>query len=186
MERIKAYLENVRGLLADAPLAGIKEVADLLIDAYRSGKQVFVIGNGGSAATASHFACDLQKSIGLYGDRKFKVMALTDSVPVLTAWANDFDYSDVFKGQLTTWAEPGDIVIAISGSGNSPNVIRAVELAREIGAVTIGLSGFAGGKLHEVVDHSIVIKSDNMQHIEDVHMVLAHLLFRYLLEEITS
>ncbi|MHB0912359.1 MAG: D-sedoheptulose-7-phosphate isomerase [Armatimonadota bacterium] len=184
MDRVQKYLEDVGGLLASAPMEDIRRVGGLLMDAYENGKQVFVLGNGGSAATASHLACDLQKTIGLCGDRKFKVMSLTDNVSIMTAWANDFDYSDIFAQQLATWVDPGDLVIGISGSGNSPNVLKAVELARKKGAVTVGMAGFTGGKLAGMVDHSIVIQSENMQHIEDVHMVLCHLLFRNMLEEL--
>ncbi len=159
---------------------------DLVRDAYVSNKQVFIMGNGGSASTASHLACDLQKGIGGLGKKKFKVMALTDNIPIMTAWANDTDYSNIFAEQLATWVKPGDLVIGISGSGNSPNVINAIELANRERAVTIGLSGFQGGKLAQVTQHSVVVNSDNMQHIEDVHMVLAHLVFRCLLEEVSA
>lgn len=187
MDRVRDYLNSVAGLLKDAPADDIKKVADLVLDAYRSGKQVFIMGNGGSAATASHLACDLQKGIGcLRPDKKFRVMALTDNVPIMTAWANDTDYSNIFAEQIATWAAPGDLVIGISGSGNSPNVIKGVETAREKGAVTVGLSGFEGGKLAQVADYNVVVRSNNMQHIEDVHVVIAHLIFRYILEEITS
>lgn len=187
MDRVRNYLSCVAGLLQDAPAEDIRKAADMVLDAYRKGKQVFIMGNGGSAATASHLACDLQKGIGcLSTEKKFRVMALTDNVPIMTAWANDTDYSNIFAEQLATWVMPGDLVIGISGSGNSPNIIRGIETAKSKGAITIGMSGFQGGKLAEVADHNIVIKSDNMQHIEDVHVVIAHLIFRYLLEELTA
>ena len=186
MGRVQNYLNNVSGLLDNAPTEDIQKAVDLVRDAYLTGKQVFVLGNGGSAATASHLTCDLQKSIGLCADKKFKVMGLTDSIPLITAWANDFDYSDVFAQQLDTWVQPGDLVIAFSGSGNSPNVIKAVELANDRKAVTIGLSGFQGGKLAQVAQYNINVPSDNMQHIEDLHMVYAHLIFRCLWEELTA
>jgi D-sedoheptulose 7-phosphate isomerase len=186
MDKVKDYLNDVSVLLSSMPREDIREVADLVIDAYKSQKQVFVMGNGGSASTASHLACDLQKTVGLCGDRKFKVMALTDNVPLMTAWANDFDYSDIFVQQLSTWLQSGDLVMGISGSGNSANVLRAVELANERGAITVGLSGFDGGRLAEIARHNIVVSSRNMQHIEDAHMVLAHLIFRYVLEEISA
>lgn len=184
MDRVVKYLERVSGLLKNAPSEKLEKISRLLLDAYQTGKQVFIIGNGGSAATASHLACDLQKSIGLEGKKRFKVMSLTDNIPIMTAWANDFEYCDIFSGQLRTWLEAGDLVLALSGSGNSPNVIKAIEVANEMGAVTIGMSGYEGGKLAEVAQHSIVVPSDNMQHIEDAHMVFSHLVFRYILEEI--
>ena len=183
MDRVGDYLDAVAGLLAQVSREDIRKVADLVLDSYKSQKQVFIMGNGGSAATASHLACDLQKSIGCAADKKFKVMAVTDNVPLMTAWANDFDYSDIFAGQLSTWVESGDLVIAISGSGNSPNVIKGVELANDKGAITVGLSGFKGGRLAQVAKHNIIVGSDNMQHIEDVHLVVGHLIFRYVLEE---
>ncbi|MDH7482315.1 MAG: SIS domain-containing protein [Armatimonadota bacterium] len=185
MDRVKNYLNDVAQLLIEAPTEDIRKIASLVMDAYLSGKQVFIMGNGGSAATASHLACDLQKGIGcLNPDKKFRVMALTDNVPIMTAWANDTDYSNIFAEQLATWVEPGDLVIGISGSGNSPNIIKGIEVAKEKGAITAGLSGFKGGKLAQVADHNVVVLSDNMQHIEDVHMVISHLIFRYLLEEL--
>lgn len=152
--------------------------------AYLDGKQVLICGNGGSAATASHLACDLQKGVGCLSDRKFRVIAITDGIPLITAWANDTDYSNVFAEQVATWANPGDVLIAISGSGNSPNVLRAVETANTLGVTTIGLTGMGGGKLSGMSSKSLVVDSNNMQHIEDVHVVLAHLIFTCLYREI--
>ena len=186
MKRINQYLDDVSGLLAEVSREDIHKIVGLVMDAYQTGKQVFIMGNGGSAATASHLACDLQKGISSMGPKKFKVMALTDNIPVMTAWANDADYSEIFAQQLDTWVQPGDLVIGISGSGNSPNVIKGMELANNKGAITAGLAGFEGGKLAQVAKHSVTVHSDNMQHIEDVHMVLSHLIFRYLLEEIAA
>ena len=183
MKQIDDYLNAVTGLLADLPRDRIANVVDLVRDAYDNGKQVFIMGNGGSASTSSHLACDLQKGLGGLSDKKFKVMSLTDNVAIMTAWANDTDYSSIFTEQLATWVKPGDLVIGISGSGNSPNVINGIELANRMGAVTIGISGFQGGKLAQTARHGVVVRSDNMQHIEDVHMVLAHLIFRVLMEE---
>lgn len=186
MDRVDNYLNTVVGLLNDISRAEIQEVLDMVMEAYKDGRQVFIIGNGGSAATASHLACDLQKTIGLCGVKKFKVMALTDNVPLMTAWANDFDYSEIFSRQLATWIQKNDLVIAFSGSGNSENVVKAVEFANESGATTIGLSGFKGGKLAQVARHNIIIPSENMQHLEDVHMVIAHLVFRCMYEELAQ
>jgi len=186
MDRISDYLDSVAGLLAQVPRDDIRKAADMIVNAYKSRKQVFIMGNGGSAATASHLACDLQKGIGCGRDAKFKVMAVTDNIPLMTAWANDSDYSDIFAEQLSPWVEPGDVVVGISGSGNSPNVIKGIQLANEKGALTIGLAGFKGGRLAQVAQHSVIVPSDDMQHIEDVHMVLAHLIFRCVLEEIAA
>lgn len=186
MDRVKNYLDSVADLLGQISKEDAKTIADLVMDAYKNGRQVFIMGNGGSAATASHLACDLQKGIGFCGDKCFKVMAVTDNIPIMTAWANDADYSDIFANQLAPWIQPGDLVIGISGSGNSPNIIKAIEFANARGAITAGMSGFKGGKLAQAAQFNVVVPSDNMQYIEDVHMVLSHLIFRYLLEEIAA
>ena len=180
MEDVREYLSAVTRLIEKLPEDQIQDFVDTIAEAYHTGRQVFILGNGGSAATASHLACDLQKGIGGEAPRKFKVMAVTDSVPIMTAWANDTDYSRIFSEQIDTWANPGDLVIAISGSGNSPNVIRAVEVANNKGAFTYGLAGFGGGKLAQVARKCIVASSDNMQHVEDAHMIVSHLVYSCL------
>jgi D-sedoheptulose 7-phosphate isomerase len=177
MEAIRAYLDEVSALVAELPAERIGAVVDRLLTAYDAGKQLLLLGNGGSAATASHLMNDFQKCIYLAGGKPFRALALTDSVSLLTAWANDTAYDNVFAEQVRTWARPGDILIAISGSGNSPNVLQAVRVARECGAWTLGLAGFQGGKLKDLVDECLVVPCDNMQRIEDVHMVVGHLLF---------
>jgi D-sedoheptulose 7-phosphate isomerase len=154
-----------------------------LKSAHSEGRQVFVLGNGGSAATASHVAEDLQKGVKECSGKRFKVISLTDSTPLICAWANDNGYDCIFAEQLDSFLEPGDVVIAISGSGNSPNVIKAVEKANQMGAITVGWSGFSGGKLAKVAQKSIVVASDNMQRIEDVHLILGHLVFTCMMSE---
>jgi len=186
MDQIQYYLSDLGQLLAGLPVADIRRVVDRLMQAYREERRLILLGNGGSAATASHLVADFQKMIYLSGGRPFRAMACTDSMPLVTAWANDTDYTGVFAEQVRTWAEPGDVVLAISGSGNSPNILRAVAVAREIGATTIGLSGFAGGKLAEMVDIAIVVPCDNMQRIEDTHMVLGHLFFWRMQQEVEA
>lgn len=184
MEPIRAYLDEVSRLVAELPVEQISAIVDRLLRAYDEGKQLLLLGNGGSAATASHLMNDFQKCLYLIGGRPFRAMALTDSVPLLTAWANDTAYENVFAEQVRTWAQPGDIVIAISGSGNSPNVLQAVKVARECGAWTLGLTGYQGGKLKEWVDECLIVPCENMQRIEDVHMVIGHLLFWCMMERI--
>ena len=183
MSIIRDYLDLVNKMLAELPEDKIRDVIETLKSAHADGRQVFVLGNGGSAATASHFACDLQKGLKEFTGKRFKVMAVTDSVPIMTAWGNDNSYDDIFAEQLDSLLEPGAVVLAISGSGNSPNVIKAIEKANEMGAITIGWAGYSGGKLAQVAQKSIVVDSDNMQRIEDVHMVLAHLVFHCLMRE---
>lgn len=183
MSMIKEYLDLVTKAISELPEERIQDAIDTLKKAHCEGKQVFLLGNGGSASTASHIACDFQKGLKEATGKRFRATALTDNVAVMTAWANDTDYDNIFAEQLDSLLEPGDVVIAISGSGNSKNVIKAVEKANDIGAITIGWSGFQGGKLAQVVQKPIVVNSDNMQRIEDVHMLLGHLVFACLMKQ---
>src|ERR1035437_3697683 len=182
MEFGKAYLDSLKEVLYSLPLVDIRAVSDVLHKAYLAGKTVFVFGNGGSAALASHIACDWGKGtfaphhIPLPGVKRFKVLSLTDNVPMMCAWANDTSYENIFAEQLANFIEPSDIAFGISGSGNSVNVLRALELARRRGAVGVCLTGFQGGKLKDLVDYAIVVRSDSMQHIEDMHLVIAHII----------
>jgi D-sedoheptulose 7-phosphate isomerase len=177
-QRISSYLEDVRRIIAELPQDAISQIADVIYGAYQRGRYVFAFGNGGSSACASHFIEDVAKGIDYGADRpRYRALALTDSVPLITAWANDTAYENVFAEQLRNFVEPGDVAIGISASGNSPNVLRAVELAKEVGASTVGLTGYDGGKLAKLAHRAIVVRSDNMQKIEDVHLVICHLLY---------
>ena len=182
MSMIRQYLDLLATALAELPEDKIQDVLDTVRAAHTEGRQVILLGNGGSAATASHIACDFQKGLKEYTGKRLRATAVTDNIAVMTAWANDTSYENIFAEQLDSLLEPGDVVIAISGSGNSPNVIKAVHKANEMGAITIGWSGFAGGELAKVAQKSIVVASDNMQRIEDVHLVLGHLLFSCLMK----
>ena len=174
------YLMEMAALLLELPGDEIDRAVELFWDNYQSGRRVVFCGNGGSAATASHLPADFQKNVYLHGLRPWECMSLVDSVPLLTAWSNDTEYAQVFAGQARTWLRPGDMLVAISGSGNSPNILAAVEAAHEAGAVTLGWSGFDGGKLAMLVQHSIVVPKHNMQMVEDAHMVLGHLIYTAL------
>jgi D-sedoheptulose 7-phosphate isomerase len=171
---LHSYTTTLQDLLGRLPQADMARVAAEIIDAGDRGSTIFILGNGGSAATASHFACDLAKGTQRPGVRPFRVMALTDNVPLMTAWGNDTSYDRIFAEQLRPLVEPDDLVIAISGSGNSPNVLAAVRLAREAGARTIGWTGFRGGQLKDLVDVCVVVPSDSMEQIEDVHLMMEH------------
>ena len=148
----------------------IEKISSILQNAKNNGKKIFLFGNGGSASTASHLVCDLAKF------RDVKAFALTDNVPLITAWSNDESYDVVFKEQLRNFAEKDDVVIGISGSGKSKNIIGAVKLAKEKGCITIGFAGFDGGTLKDVADECIVVKINNMQHSEDMHLLVGHLI----------
>lgn len=186
MSLINSYLDEVNNAIAALPEEKIRKVVDTLKQAYAENRQVFLLGNGGSAMTASHIACDFQKGLKEITGRRFRAMSVTDNVALMTAWANDTDYESIFAQQIDSLAAPGDVVIAISGSGNSPNVLRAVERANEIGAVTIGWSGFGGGKLAGMVQQPIVVDSHNMQRVEDIHMVIGHVVFACMMKECAS
>ncbi len=176
------YLSELSATISRLPLAEIDRLIELLEAARREGRQVLLLGNGGSAATASHFCCDLAKNTITPGLPPFRALSLTDNTALMTAWANDTAYDNLFWGQLQCLLRPGDLVIGISGSGNSPNVLRAMEMARKEGATTVGLIGFAGGKLKELVDLAIIVPSQCMEQIEDLHLVIEHLVVTALRE----
>jgi D-sedoheptulose 7-phosphate isomerase len=171
---ITSYTTSLQEVLHRLPFVDIAHAADEILAAGERGSMIFILGNGGSASTASHFACDLAKGTRQPGRRPFRVMALTDNVPLITAWANDTAYDRIFAEQLRPLVQPDDLVIGVSGSGNSPNVLEAMRLAREVGARTIGWSGFNGGRLRELVDVSVVVPCDSMEQIEDVHLIVEH------------
>ena len=176
LEIIGNYLFEVASTLDILPLDKIATVVQTLYEAYDKKRRIFTFGNGGSAATASHFATDLAKGT-IYKDKpRFKVIALTDNIPLLSAWANDTRYSDVFAEQLANLVEPEDIAIAISGSGNSPNVLNGIKLARARGATTIGFVGFDGGKLKNLVDISLEVPNYTMAQVEDIHLIIGHVI----------
>jgi len=158
----------------------VARIAKVLEKAEKKGSQIFVIGNGGSAATASHIATDWSKTAERKGKRLLRCMSLNDNVPFMTAIANDLGYDEVFVRQLENYLNRGDVVVIISGSGNSPNVIKAAKLAKSRGAVTIGMTGFTGGKLRKLVDICLHVESDQYGVIEDLHMAVGSILTFYL------
>jgi D-sedoheptulose 7-phosphate isomerase len=170
------YLERLQLTLASLDQPRVEQAIEWFRHARDEQRTIFVCGNGGSASTASHFACDMVKGASYQRDRRIRIQALTDSLPTLTAYANDVGYDVVFAEQLRNFARPGDLVMAISGSGNSPNVLRAVETARELGCRTIGLTGRDGGKLGAAVDLHIHAAEPHMGRIEDAHMIICHII----------
>jgi D-sedoheptulose 7-phosphate isomerase len=172
----KSYLSKLGNLLQTIDPRQVEAAGALLTAARAEGRQVFLIGNGGSAALASHLAVDLGKGCSRNREKRFRVLSLTDNVPWMTALSNDISYEDVFVEQLRNYAEKGDILFAISSSGNSKNVLKAVQYANQVGCETIGVSGFAGGKLKEMVKHHVLIKAEHMGLIEDGQMIVGHIL----------
>jgi D-sedoheptulose 7-phosphate isomerase len=186
------YKDQLVGYLDALDREAFAAVVDLIWRTYQGGKTIFVFGNGGSAATASHFASDLSKGpLGHKGDRlvdRFRVIALTDNVSIITAWANDTGYENVFSEPLKNLAKKGDLAIAISASGNSPNVLKAVEVAKAIGVKTIGFCGFDGGKLAKIADVALVVETERGEYevVEDVHDTLHHMITQYFTERLAG
>ncbi len=181
---VRTYVADTKSAL-EAPylLDGLRQVAPLLLRARTEGRSVFFFGNGGSAATSSHMSQDLGKLTIVEGKRRFRTLSLADPLPLILAWANDTSYAEIFAEQVKSQGRAGDIAIGISGSGNSPNVLRALEEAHRLGMTTVGLIGMGGGKMKALCDVAIVVPSGNMQHIEDVHHILLHLLTAYLRDQ---
>jgi D-sedoheptulose 7-phosphate isomerase len=177
------YREKLLAVLSRLDLSKVGQAIEWLAEARRHGRRIFVFGNGGSASTASHFATDLVKGASYGRSQRFRIMALTDSVPTITAYANDTGYENVFVEQLKNFAHQGDVVIAISSSGNSPNVLRAIEYAASAGCRTIGLTGGDGGKLGPLVQLEIRAPEKHTGRIEDAHFVICHIIGYYFMEE---
>jgi D-sedoheptulose 7-phosphate isomerase len=181
----KHYFEEVQRVAANVSIPAVDQIADALLKAYELGRAVYLFGNGGSAALASHFACDLGKGTAYCnGGKRFRVLALTDNIPTLTAWANDSSFEDVFSEQLRCFVQPQDIALGISGSGNSKNVLNALQVARDARAVTVGISGFQGGKMKSLCDICVVVPSHNMQIIEDLHLTITHSVYHVIYSRI--
>jgi D-sedoheptulose 7-phosphate isomerase len=180
----KAYFEELSRTIPLLPLEAADCLVRLFLAAHDTGHTVFLFGNGGSAALASHMACDLGKGASNGSGKRLRVLALTDNVSLITAWANDASYKDVFAQQLQTFVRPGDVVCAISASGDSPNVLAALRLARRSRAITAGIAGCHGGKMKQLCDVCVIVPSSNMQIIEDLHLSIAHAVFTAVRREI--
>jgi D-sedoheptulose 7-phosphate isomerase len=186
LDFIRDYLAELDATLRALPHEQIAGIIEAIRDVRDRDAQLFVVGNGGSAATASHFAVDLGKGASIGGERRFRVLSLTDNVPWISALGNDLSYDDVFVEQLKNFARAGDLLLAFSGSGNSENVLRAVRYANDIGCHTIGLSGYAGGKLREEARECLVVQADHMGRIEDGHFVVQHLIVYYFMSRLDA
>jgi D-sedoheptulose 7-phosphate isomerase len=181
------FAQNYQSQLIDTirtiDLEKVNQAIEWMKEARAAGRRIFVCGNGGSASTASHFACDMVKGASYNRAKRFRIMALTDQMPTISAYSNDVGYDCVFVEQLKNFAEPGDIVMGISGSGNSPNVLRAIEHANRTGCRTIGLSGRDGGQLGALSQLNIHVPNPHMGRIEDAHMIVCHMIGYYFMEE---
>ena len=174
---IKSYFDREIETIKKLDINAINEAVNAIWSAYEREATIYIFGNGGSAATASHFVCDFNKGISENKDKKFNLICLSDNIPTMTAIANDVSYDEVFRYQLLNKLKPTDLVIGISGSGNSKNVINAVEYAKEIGTPIIGITGYNGGKLKMLADYHMDANIDDMQISEDIHMIFDHMMY---------
>ena len=185
-DRVAVYLDEIEVVVKSISRADVRVVVDRLFDAWQEQQTTFIIGNGGSASTASHMMNDLNKMTSFDGAKRFRAIALTDNVPYITAVGNDIEYSDIFIEQLRNLLRPDDVLVAISGSGNSENVIRAAKYARQIGASVIGLCGNAGSRLCECSDAVVTISSKSICQQEDGHLILNHAIALALRDRIAA
>jgi D-sedoheptulose 7-phosphate isomerase len=186
MEHIQNYISILQQTIDQLPTQVIADVVDVLQNAREQGNHVFIMGNGGSASTASHFVCDLAKNTRCADLPHFKVIGLTDNMAIFSAYANDEGYENVFSQQLVNLIQPNDVVIAISASGNSNNVINAIEEAQKHNVTTIGFTGFDGGRLGQMVKINIHVKSSIIEHVEDIHLILEHIIVKTIKERTQS
>lgn len=184
---ITLYLARLQETISSLDKQEINIFINQLIKARNEGRQIFIMGNGGSASTASHFCCDFNKGASYeFNEKRFKFICLNDNVAGMMAYANDVSYDDVFVEQLKNFFNKGDVVIGISGSGNSKNVLKAIEYANANEGLTIGLTGFGGGKLKEIATNSVNMNIDDMQISEDLHMVMDHLSMKIITNDMLA
>lgn len=182
MNIIHQYITEHYLVLESLPVPQIIQLLNVLREARDNRKMIFLMGNGGSASTASHFVCDLGKNTDSEGGAPFRVIGLSDNIPAMLAYANDDGYEHVFAHQLSKLVSPGDVVIGISGSGNSKNVLNAMEVAKSACAYTVGFTGFDGGKLGQMVDLNLWVESNSMEQVEDIHLMMEHIIVKALRE----
>ena len=185
-DRIERYWHELCAVADAMPYAALGRVADTLLECNQRGNTVFVLGNGGSASTASHFACDLAKGTRTPGRPAFRVIPLTDNVPMITAWGNDTSFDRVFAEQLSALVRPHDVVLVISASGNSPNVVAAIDVARDAGAITIALTGESGGHAAPMADIAVRVPLIPIEQVEDAHSMITHSLCVAIRERMRS
>jgi D-sedoheptulose 7-phosphate isomerase len=178
----QTYQSDCLQTIQSIDVTKVEQVIDLFKDARANNRQIFICGNGGSASTASHFVCDMVKGASWQRPQRFRIMALTDSLPTITAYSNDVSYDVIFLEQLKNFARPDDLVMGISGSGNSPNVLRAIEYANSIGCKTVALTGRDGGQLAPMAQVNVHVPNPHMGRIEDAHMIICHMICYYFMD----
>jgi D-sedoheptulose 7-phosphate isomerase len=171
---ILSYLQSVEEILKGIDSENLERIIDVVYDAWKQERQIFLVGNGGGAATAMHFSADLNKTAIVPGKKRMKARSLADNVSLMTAWANDTHYTNIFGEQLINFASPGDLVIGFTASGMSPNIVNAIAHANEMGLTSIAFVGFDGGTASAIAHHVLHIPSKSYQHIEDVHLLICH------------
>lgn len=184
---MRQYLDELKAILDEIQPAEVTEICNILYQAYCDGNTVFVFGNGGSASMASHIVGDWAKeTVPLENKKPFKVLSLTDNLPLITAWANDEGYENTFSGQMKNLISPGDVAFALSTSGESANVLNGLKLARQFGAITVGLTGKDGGKMKALLNAGVFVPSNNTQQVQNSHLVLLHWMFLEIKNRISS
>ncbi|OOM76626.1 SIS domain-containing protein [Clostridium sp. BL-8] len=177
---LKEYADKESQLITNLSATEFQKAIDILNDAYKKGKQIFIVGNGGSASTANHFVCDLGKNgVQKKGQRRFRIISLSDNTEKITAFGNDVAFEEIFSEQLENLMNDGDVLIVLSASGNSPNLIKACEFAEKKNAKIIGLTGFDGGKVMNFAHSNLIVQAESYEQIEDVHLMILHMIVSY-------
>lgn len=182
-EKIGKYFSKLKDTIDKVSIDDLNTLMNVLVQSKEAGTTIFIMGNGGSSATASHFVCDFNKGVSLNKEKKFKFMSLNDNIPSMMAYANDMSFEEIFIEQLKSFFKKGDTVIGISGSGNSMNVVKALRFANENEGITVGLTGYSGGEIKNISKYNVHIPIDDMQISEDLHMVLNHCMMQILCSE---
>lgn len=179
-QEVAQYFDNLKSVIASLKIEEIVLTMEAIEQAFYRNANIYIFGNGGSAAIASHFVCDFNKGMCENLEMKFRVICLNDNIPIITAIANDYSYEDIFYRQLVGKLLPSDLVIAISGSGNSKNIIKAVDYAKQISCKVLGITGFDGGELYQKSDYNLHVPVKDMQMTEDIHIIFDHMIMRVL------
>ncbi len=177
-----AYLKDLQAVIASIPMQGVTLVADAILRAAQESKSVYIFGNGDSATNAFHFSADLAKTARMH-NKRLKIICLNENVPLMTAWANDESYESIFSRQLENFVEKDDVVIGISTSGNSPNVLKALDVANKLGALTIALCACGGGKVMSIANQTILANTNNVEIAEDIHFIMGHMIKLYIIKK---